>query len=391
MNKTITINPDLFKVGGRGSRKRSQSANPSNNIKVRAPKQKNANKTLRKNHVLRFLRENQQKNMNELIKSHGVTSATPVEEFKSDFDKSLEYLTSLTTETKNKQNNNSTLKKYPTQINDSVLLHPSMHITEAPLNLSTVHNYSSAGGGVNMNHSPPVYGCLKGGNLPTYKMYKNVTQKNYSNGGSSNVMGSNAMVPNTTQSQQHPQGTWEKYNSGQSIIPVMTGGMKTVPTERWGGGNGEPGGPPTQSLENIQSGGLSSANTLTVADIKKEELKQKLSHAENRKKKMRHPKQKRTVRRTFKTGKSKNKPTVSVLISNKTIRNQISTKSQLLKQTPIPEVRRYLTKKGFIRVGSDAPNDVLRKMYESAVLICGELQNHNPDNLLYNFMNDIHP
>ena len=321
---------------------------------MRAPKQKNANKTLRKNHVLRFLRENQQKNMNELIKSHGVTSATPVEEFKSDFDKSLEYLNSLTTETKNKQNNNSTLKKYPTQINDSVLLHPSMHITEAPLNLSTVHNYSSGGGGVNMNPSPPVYGCLKGGKLPTYKMYKNVTQKNYSNGGSSimmvpNVMGSNVMVPN-------------------QMVPNAT-----------------------QSLENIQSGGLSSANTLTVADIKKEELKQKLSHAENRKKKMRHPKQKRTVRRTFKTGKSKNKPTVSVLISNKTIRNQISTKSQLLKQTPIPEVRRYLTKKGFIRVGSDAPNDVLRKMYESAVLICGELQNHNPDNLLYNFMNDIHP
>jgi hypothetical protein len=50
-----------------------------------------------------------------------------------------------------------------------------------------------------------------------------------------------------------------------------------------------------------------------------------------------------------------------------------------LKQTPIDEVRRYLTKKGFIRVGSDAPNDVLRKMYESAVLICGEIQNHNPE------------
>ena len=44
-------------------------------------------------------------------------------------------------------------------------------------------------------------------------------------------------------------------------------------------------------------------------------------------------------------------------------------------------------KRGFIKVGSTAPNDVLRKMYESATLICGEIQNHNPDNLLYNFMN----
>jgi len=31
---------------------------------------------------------------------------------------------------------------------------------------------------------------------------------------------------------------------------------------------------------------------------------------------------------------------------------------------------------------------VLRKMYESALLICGEVKNHNPDNILYNFFND---
>jgi hypothetical protein len=27
-------------------------------------------------------------------------------------------------------------------------------------------------------------------------------------------------------------------------------------------------------------------------------------------------------------------------------------------------------------------------MYESVSLICGDVQNHNPENLLYNFMND---
>jgi hypothetical protein len=82
-------------------------------------------------------------------------------------------------------------------------------------------------------------------------------------------------------------------------------------------------------------------------------------------------------------------PKVSVLVSNKTIRNNISTKTQLIKQVPILEIRRYLIKHGFIRVGSTTPNDVLRKMYESAMLICGEIQNHNPDNLLYNFLHDV--
>ena len=45
-------------------------------------------------------------------------------------------------------------------------------------------------------------------------------------------------------------------------------------------------------------------------------------------------------------------------------------------------------KHGFIKVGTIAPNDVLRKMYESALLICGDVHNHNKDNLMYNFLNN---
>lgn len=104
--------------------------------------------------------------------------------------------------------------------------------------------------------------------------------------------------------------------------------------------------------------------------------------------KPRHKKQKRTVRRTYRIGRSKVFPKVSVLVSNRTIRNNITTKTQLLKQTPIGEVKKFLIKNGFIKIGSIAPNDVLRKMYESATLICGVVTNHNPDYLLYNFMND---
>jgi len=119
-------------------------------------------------------------------------------------------------------------------------------------------------------------------------------------------------------------------------------------------------------------------------------MKQIADEKSNQKQKMRYPKHKRTVRRTYRVGKSKIHPKITVLISNKTLRSQITTKTQTLKQTPIDEVKRFLTKKGFIRVGSTAPNDVLRKMYETACLVCGEIQNHNPDNLLYNFLNENH-
>ena len=64
------------------------------------------------------------------------------------------------------------------------------------------------------------------------------------------------------------------------------------------------------------------------------------------------------------------------------------TDAQELKQTPVDEVKRFLVKNGFIRIGSSAPNDVLRKMYETTKLMCGEIQNHNPDNLLYNFIHE---
>jgi hypothetical protein len=97
---------------------------------------------------------------------------------------------------------------------------------------------------------------------------------------------------------------------------------------------------------------------------------------------------KKIVRRTFQVGKNKHKPVISVLLPNKTIRNRVSSKSYLIKAAPISDVRKYLIKHGFIKVGSTAPTDVLRKMYESLVLIDGEVKNHNPDNLLFNFFQE---
>jgi hypothetical protein len=121
----------------------------------------------------------------------------------------------------------------------------------------------------------------------------------------------------------------------------------------------------------------------------KTQTKQKESSDKNEraKKYLKQKKQKRIMKRTFRVGKSKFHPRVSVLVSNQTMRNKVQHALSNLKNTPIEEVRRFLVKKGLIRVGSSCPNDVLRKMYESANLLCGEMQNHNPDNLLYNYLN----
>lgn len=108
----------------------------------------------------------------------------------------------------------------------------------------------------------------------------------------------------------------------------------------------------------------------------------------NLKKAKRKKYRKKTIKRSYKTGRSKIRPEISILLANKTMRNNIIEKQQMIKQVSIPEIRTYLINNGFIKIGSTTPNDVLRKMYESALLICGEVKNYNKETLLYNFMND---
>jgi CTP-dependent riboflavin kinase len=97
---------------------------------------------------------------------------------------------------------------------------------------------------------------------------------------------------------------------------------------------------------------------------------------------------KRTVKRTYHVGKCKSKRKISVLISNKSKQTEISNKNLLVKRTPLHTVKRFLVKRGLIKVGCIAPPNVLRKMYESVELMCGNVTNHNTDTLLHNYMNE---
>jgi hypothetical protein len=76
-----------------------------------------------------------------------------------------------------------------------------------------------------------------------------------------------------------------------------------------------------------------------------------------------------------------------VLLPTKTKRNETLNRTRDLKTVPLNEIKE-LVKQGLIRVGTTTPSEVLRQMYESMKLICGNVKNHNPENLLYNFIND---
>jgi len=383
MNKTISINPDLFKFVGNGgkTRKKREKTNTSSsglNIKVKAIyKDKDHNKST-KRALLKYIRAKQQENFDKLSKGELINPPETIvlpeiaDAFNSEFDESLKYLKSVTDENANivreavktDMNRNRTLRQYNDSLNVnnvSLDIPDILRDFQAPANsnIQRFNTYTLQPPRQKMVFHNPKYGCLKGGTLPTFRNW-NATQK---------------MLPMQKNIQNLGQNLGLGHNPIQMLLPVsmQTGGA--VPNQPTNNTNSLP-------VTSFTNGGNPENKVNEAVQLQKKinAIKKSRQHL---------PKQRRTMRRTFQIGKSKTHGKVSVLISNKTIRKNTTTKSQLLKQVPLPDVKKYLVKHGFIKVGTASPNDVLRKMYESAVMVCGDIQNHNPDNLLYNFFNDV--
>jgi len=75
-----------------------------------------------------------------------------------------------------------------------------------------------------------------------------------------------------------------------------------------------------------------------------------------------------------------------VLIKDRGTRKKVLQAQKDLKRRNINDIKSYLREHNLIKAGSNAPNDVLRKLYESAML-AGEITNSNVETLLHNFTN----
>ena len=91
----------------------------------------------------------------------------------------------------------------------------------------------------------------------------------------------------------------------------------------------------------------------------------------------------KTKKKSYRIGKHDD--VVGVLLKNKQTQRHIQNQHLTLKQKTIGEIRKYLYEHHLLKVGSNAPPDVLRRMYEDSIMT-GDVKNTNKDVLLHNFM-----
>jgi hypothetical protein len=189
----------------------------------------------------------------------------------------------------------------------------------------------------------PQYSNLKNSVLPTFRQWKNSTQKNYN------------------PQQEKPSIKIDDYekNIEPSERSIALETIKNKYNEN----------KYNENAENIELTEIPIINN----DIVEEEpiINKKRRH-------------RITKTRKYTLGRTGSK--VSVLIKNAKTRKLVQHELALLRQKGIPEIKTFLRKKNLLKVGSDAPNDVLRQIYEQSVL-SGDVENKAKDVLIHNYMN----
>lgn len=93
----------------------------------------------------------------------------------------------------------------------------------------------------------------------------------------------------------------------------------------------------------------------------------------------------RTLKKKLRLGKYNNK--VSVLIKNRRTRKKIKNETLKLKKKSLEEIKQYLRLHNLIKIGTNAPEDLLRETFENAFL-SGNIYNKSTENLLHNYINN---
>ena len=404
-HKTIKINPELFSLTKQ--KKTKQDAGEAKTKKNTTFKPNNI-----KNKLLERIKAHKNKEAN-LGGSSAQSSATSDFEAQSDeFNDSMAYLSSLAKQSKetsrdayvqNTQNamtggKSKTLKNYsspslhvelelPEGLKESpMVFYAPMSTNDTPITLTPPNaNY--------MIDNKVPYGCLKGGVKPTFKAWNKTQRQQPSveqhspslNINTSSLGGSSNTTLRETKMKELKDKMRRKQQSLEFAQPPPT--PSPIPKPQPG-----PQQAPERNID-IQIAALAQeAPVMIMTDPAPANQNPSLDNTA--------PPQevqtggvvgskriKKTIKRTYTLGKSKIHKKVGILIKDKNTRKRVLNAQRDIKRHGINDIKQYLRTHGLMKAGSSAPNDIVRKIYESAML-SGEVTNQDKDILLQNFLKE---
>ena len=399
-HKTIKINPELFSLTKQ--KKTKQDAGEAKTKKNTTFKPNNI-----KNKLLERIKAHKNKEAH-LGGSSAQSSATSDFEAQSDeFNDSMAYLSSLAKQSKettdkaayvqNTQNamakargKPKTLKNYdapslhvelelPEGLKESpMIFHAPVPTNEPPITLTPPNaNYL-------VDNNVP-YGCLKGGVKPTFKTWNKTQRQQPSVEQPSLIINTSSLggSSNTTLRETKMKELKEKMRRKQQSLEVAQPPPAPLPI---------PGPIPVPTLPSVPQPERNMA--ISVAPLVQEipamimtdpapadaPIAQNMDTGGSKR-------IKKTIKRTYTLGKSKIHKKVGILIKDKNTRKRVLNAQRDIKRHGINDIKQYLRTRGLMKAGSSAPNDIIRKIYESAML-SGEVTNQDKDILLQNFLKE---
>lgn len=240
--------------------------------------------------------------------------------FKNEFQETLSYLENMKKNKKEKKNKRKEKKNRNKTLKKSRQQEGSV-IGSIPNNIEIdINPMNSINSNVNSILPDPPHGCLKGGKKPTWRQYNKTLKKN-----KDEIIKEYKIKPNFNLDSQF------KERSG-----------------------------------------------------KLEKLKDKFKEINKPNKPKKTKIKTRRIRRKITLGKNRKGGFVGVLVKSKKTRKNVKKEVDILKHKSIHEVKDYLRKHNLTKIGSSAPDHILRTTFENAYL-SGNISNNNPDILLHNW------
>lgn len=357
LKKTIKINPEIFNIGGKTKKNKEKKPNTTN-IQMISP-------NILKNKLLKRIKEHKTKELSEKVNK----PVSPIDmKYTNEFNDSIEYLQVLSNNKKKEESlkqkqlykedlYKKTLRNNNFSINTEKLDNPYVEL-ELPdelkqnyyNNVDNTNNNSSMKLKYNVDNVIP-YGCLKGGFKKTFRNYTNLTPTQPLISPINNNLSEREVKLNKLK---------EKMLLKQQTYPTSTTNTNIINTQ-------------IQSQIQPQPP-IKSSSIIEPTTTQDDNIHKKNSQFI-----------KQTTLRKYILGKSKNKRTVSILIKDKNTQKKILNAQREIKKKDLPSIKKYLHSHNLMMAGSNAPTDVIRKIYESAML-AGEITNNNKDIMIHNLM-----